>query len=132
MDEQTLGTFITIKRKERGITLRSLAKDTDISPVYLCNIEKGRRPMTNEDTLNKIAAVLLLSKEEKAVFLDLAAKTKNKPVVAADLPEYINERDVVRTALRTAQDVDATDEEWQEFINKLQKRMKKKKPEDNK
>jgi hypothetical protein len=83
--------------------------------------------MASRDTLEKTAAVLGLNKEEKAVFLDLAAKANNKPIVAADLPAYINERDVVRTALRTAQDVDATDEEWQAFINKLQKRMKKKK-----
>ena len=81
--------------------------------------------MTTEDILEKMAVVLLLDKTEKAQFLDLAAKTKSIPVVAADLPEYINERDIVRVALRTAKDVDATDEEWQEFIEKLQKRIKR-------
>ena len=59
------------------------------------------------------------------MLLDLAAKSKNISTVAADLPEYINERDIVRVALRTAKDVDATDEEWQEFIEKLQKRIEK-------
>ena len=78
--------------------------------------------MTAEDTLEKMAASLLLDKNEKALLFDLAAKSKGI-LVAADLPEYINERDIVRVALRTAKDVEATDEEWQEFITKLEKRM---------
>jgi hypothetical protein len=35
------------------------------------------------------------------------------------------ERDIVRVALRTAKDVDATDEEWQEFISRLEKRRRR-------
>ncbi|MCL2566405.1 MAG: helix-turn-helix domain-containing protein [Defluviitaleaceae bacterium] len=123
MDElQTLGSFITQKRTERDKTLRGVAREIGISPVYLCNIEKGRRPMNQEETLEKIANVLILGKEDRALLFDLAAKSKSI-LVAADLPEYINERDIVRVALRTAKDVDATDEEWQEFINKLEKRI---------
>jgi len=125
MLELTLGRFLTQKRAERDMTLRGFAKEVGISPVYQCNIEKGRRPMTAEDTLEKMASALMLDKEEKAQLFDLAAKSKSIPIVAADLPEYINERDIVRVALRTAKDVDATDEEWQEFIERLQKRIKK-------
>ena len=57
---------------------------------------------------------------------DLAAKAKNSTVVSQDLPDYIMERDIVRIALRTAKDVDATDEEWQEFIASLEARRRKK------
>jgi hypothetical protein len=96
-----------------------------ISPVYLCNIEKGRRPMTSESILEKMVSALMLGKDDKAKFLDLAAKSKNIPIVAADLPEYINERDIVRVALRTAKEAEATDEEWQDFVNRLQRRIKK-------
>ena len=63
MDEQTLGGYITQKRLKRDITLRGFAQMIGISPVYLCNIEKNRRPMTQEDTLEKMAAILLLSKD---------------------------------------------------------------------
>ena len=45
--------------------------------------------------------------------------------VSADLPEYIMERDIVRAALRTAKEVDATDEEWQEFIDRITQRGKR-------
>ena len=67
----------------------------------------------------------MLNKDEKAKMLDLLAKAQKRPSVASDLPEYINEHDIVRVALRTAKDVDATDEEWQEFIQRLQKRIKR-------
>jgi len=65
------------------------------------------------------ATVLILDKDDRALLFDLAAQS-NSILVAADLTEYINERDIVRVALRTAKDVEATDEEWQEFINKLE------------
>lgn len=58
------------------------------------------------------------------LFLDLAAASQ-KMKVPADLPEYIMERDIVRAALRTAKEVDATDEEWQEFIDRITKRTSK-------
>jgi len=105
-----------------------MAREIGISPVYMCNIEKGRRPLTSEETLEKIAAILILNKDERAMLFDLAAKSKSI-LVAADLPEYINERDIVRVALRTAKDVEATDEEWQEFIDKLEKRIVKDNPD---
>ena len=34
------------------------------------------------------------------------------------------ERDIVRVALRTAKEVDATDAEWQEFIDRITRRGK--------
>ena len=64
---------------------------------------------------------LHLSKEEQELLLDLAARPETMRV-SADLPEYIMERDIVRAALRTAKEVDATDEEWQEFIDRITKR----------
>jgi len=124
MADLTFGGFITQKREERDYTLRGFARMLDITPVYLCNLEKDRRRDPADEIVEKMAAFLLLDRDEKAEMLDLLAKAKKKPAVAADLPEYINERDIVRVALRTAKDVDATDEEWQEFIERLQKRVK--------
>lgn len=122
MDERTFGSFITQKREEHDLTLRGFAQRLGISPVYMCNIEKDRRPAP-DDFLDTMATLLLLDDEEKSEMLDLAAKSKSIPTVATDLPEYINEHDIVRIALRTAKHVDATDEEWQEFIERLQKRI---------
>lgn len=117
-EEMTFGTFVRSKRQLREYSLRGFAGELGISPVYMCNIEKDRRPAPTSDILMKMAALFLLDKAETELFFDLAARSRQERV-SRDLPDYIMERDIVRVALRTAKDVDATDEEWQEFIEKL-------------
>ena len=123
--EKTFGMFLTQKRKEKDISLRQFAAKMNLSPVYVCNLEKDRRPAPKEETLEKIAVFFTLDKTEREEMYDLAARSKSIPTVSSDLPDYIMDKDIVRVALRTAKDVDATDEEWQEFITKLNNRMKK-------
>jgi hypothetical protein len=72
------------------------------------------------DKLELVANILILNEEEKAIMLDLAGKKRNS--VAPDLPEYIMERDYVSAALRTARDLNASEEEWHKFIADLKKR----------
>jgi len=122
--EKTFGSFITEKRLRKEISLRQFAIKLDLSPVYVCNFEKDRRAAPKDDILDRIASLLMLNKEETEKMYDLAAKSKNIPTVSSDLPAYIMDKDIVRVALRTAKDVDATDAEWQEFIEKLNKRRK--------
>lgn len=123
--KETFGSFIKEKRLLRQISLRKFADLLDISPVYMCNMEKDRNPAPKDDILSHMAELLLLSEQEMETLYDLAAKSKSTPTVSKDLPEYIMDRDIVRVALRTAKDVDATDEEWQEFIAKLEARRRK-------
>ena len=52
--------------------------------------------------------------------LDLAGKKRN--AVAPDLPDYIIQRDYVSAALRTARDLDAGEEEWNQFVKELKER----------
>lgn len=121
----TFGIYLKFKRQERGISLRKFAEMLKISPVYMCNMEKDRNPAPSEDILERMVGLLKLTDEERTHFYDLAAKSKSTPTVSQDLPEYIMDRDIVRVALRTAKDVDATDEEWQEFISMLEARRRK-------
>lgn len=122
--EQTFGTFVRQKRMEQGLSLRRLAARLGLSPVYMSNIETDRKPAPSQENLDKLAEELHLSKADRELFLDLAAAS-HKMKVPADLPEYIMERDIVRAALRTAKEVDATDAEWQEFIDRITKRTPK-------
>lgn len=121
---QTFGAFVRQKRMALGISLRGLAARLGLSPVYMSIIETDRKPAPAKEHLDRLAEELHLSKEERELFLDLAAASQ-KMKVPADLPEYIMERDIVRAALRTAKEVDATDEEWQEFIDLITKRIPK-------
>ena len=121
----TFGGYLHSKRLERGISRRKFAEQSKISPVYMCNMEKDRNAAPSEEVLTRMADLLQLSDGERRYFYDLAAKSKTAPTVSQDLPAYIMERDIVRAALRTAKDVDATDEEWQEFIAMLEAKRKK-------
>ena len=103
---QNFGDFLQKKRTEKEITL------TDI--------EKDRRNPPEMEKLETIARILNLSDEDKAIMFDLAGKKRNS--VAPDLPEYIMERDYVSAALRTARDLDASEQEWLNFVEDLKKR----------
>lgn len=125
--KETFGSFITRKRKEREITLREFARRVGLSAEYVCNIEKCRKPAPAADVLAKISLVMNFSKDETEWMYDLAANSKNtENAVPEDLNGFLNDNRVVVTALRTAKDVDATDEEWQQFITMLKANRQKK------
>ena len=109
--EQTFGSFVREKRQSIGLSLRTLAAKLDLSPVYLSNIENDRRPAPTRAYLERLEQELHLSKVETEQMLDLAAKSQNNRV----------------SADRTAKEADATDQEWQEFIDRITQRAKKSK-----
>jgi Predicted transcriptional regulators len=113
------GDFIAKKREEKQITLRDMAKGLDITAPYLSDVEKDRRNAFDLDKLDTLAKILNLSDEDKILMYDLAGQRRN--TIAPDLPGYIMERDYVTTALRTARDLDATEEEWLWFMDHLKK-----------
>jgi len=125
MDYKTFGEFLNSKRMERRFTLRGFAGAMGLSAVYICDIEKDRKPAPPDERLVQIARVLLLDKRDIEIMRDLAAMSRARPTVSNDLPEYIMEHEIVRIALRTAKEADASDEEWQEFIEKLNSRRAK-------
>jgi len=125
-ESMTFGSFVRSKRMvlEPYISLRKMAELLDISPVYMSNIENDRNPAPKDDILENMATLLKLTKQETELMYEMAAKTKAYTAVPGDLPEYISAHEYARIALRVAKDVDATDTEWQEFIEKLQKRSR--------
>ena len=114
------GEFISKKRIEKKITIRKMAEMLNVSAPFLTDVEKDRRTPFDMEKLTQLASILNLSKEENALMLDLAGKKRN--AVAPDLPEYIMGRDYVSAALRTARDLDAGEEEWNQFVEELRKR----------
>ena len=118
----TFGEYLKQKRLDKEITLRGFAKLVDISPVYLCDLEKGRKAAPSMEVMQKMVSKLALNKEESERFYDLAAleQTAKNPI-PKDLYAFLKDNRVIVSALRTAKDLDATDEEWQDFIDKLRK-----------
>lgn len=110
------GEFLVQKRLQRGISAKWLADTLGISRVYMCDIEKGRRRISDK-LLQRLDELLLLSDEERYEMYDLAAISKN--AVSSDLLDYIMHNDVVRKALRVAQKNNVPDDTWREFIAQI-------------
>jgi transcriptional regulator with XRE-family HTH domain len=117
------GDFIAKKRKEKEISLRGMAELLDLSPAYWSDIEKGRRNPPNLNILHELAKVLGLSNGEIDMMVDLASEDRDE--IPMDLPDYIKESDLARTALRKARKksetsgTDATKKAWEDFIKAL-------------
>jgi len=116
-DNMTFGEFIVAKRRARDIPARQLADALGISPVYMCDIEKDRKYAVSREFLSKLANLLLLTETERELMYDLAAFSQKS--VSADLPEYIMEHKIVRTALRTAKKNEVAEEKWDTFISNI-------------
>ena len=129
--DSTFGAFIRDKRMrlDPDVSLRKMAELLKLSPVYMSNIETGRNAAPQDEVLVNLVRILKLNKQETELMYDLAAASKNYTTIPSDLPEYISTHAYAKIALRVAKDVDATDEEWLEFIDKLKKRSEEEKLE---
>jgi transcriptional regulator with XRE-family HTH domain len=123
-EDINFGAFVRKKRLEQDphISLRKMAQLLSLSPVYMSNIETGREAAPKKDFLDNLVRILKLNKQETELMYDLAAESKNYTAIPGDLPEYITTHEYAKIALRVAKDVDATDAEWIDFINKLKER----------
>jgi transcriptional regulator with XRE-family HTH domain len=120
ISEKTFGELLTFLREQKDVTLRELARGIGVSAPFLSDVEKGRRAALTAERLEKVVAVLHLDSEEKTALYDAAGKQKNS--IPPDLPDYIMEHEYVSAALRTARDLEASEEEWKRFVDDLRRR----------
>lgn len=118
------GRFIDEKRRGRStdgadIMLKDIAAAMGMTATYLSDIIKGRRNPPDMVLLEKIAAVLNLSSEEKEKMFDLAGQERDE--AAPDLPGYIMDKDIpnVRVALRRANDKKLGDDFWKKIVDQI-------------
>lgn len=117
--KNTFGAFISLKRLEKSISLRSFADAVGISPVYASHIERNMRSAPSVPILKRISNILVLNSDEEELMFDLAAKSKSQPTIAADLIEYINAYPTVTKVLRFAKRNNVDEKEWQIIIKLL-------------
>lgn len=123
-DKNLFGVFLKTKRKQKQLSLRELSKQIGIGHTYLLNIENGSKPPPNDELLKKIVAALHLGNEEKGIFFDLAAKSKQlrnskNYYLPTDVAEYISKTECAKKAIRTANDSGCSNEFWNELLKKL-------------
>lgn len=114
----TFGAYLTRHRNELGLTGKEFAAKLGISHTYYNTFETGKRNAPERDVLDAMADILMLSDTERTTLYDLAGQTRG--LVAADLPDYINDNPYVRVALRRARDINASADQWLRFIAQLE------------
>ena len=125
MSPNKFGEFVSERRKEKKISLRRMAELLDLSPSYWSDIEKGRRNPPNINKLQEIANILGISHAELDGMIDMASEDRDE--IPMDLPNYIKESNLARTALRKARKMDEvegksdiTEKAWKDFIKALE------------
>ena len=118
--DKSFGELLTQLREKKDKTLRELARAIGVSAPFLSDVEKGRRSALTAERIEKVAEVLQLDQDERNALFDAAGKQKNS--IPPDLPDYIMEHEFVSAALRTARDLDASEEEWKRFVEDLRRR----------
>lgn len=113
---ESFGEFIKARREALSKSIRGLAQELGMTPVYLCDIEKGNR-YAPEKYLGRMIEVLQISGDDVNCFYELAGKSRNDNF--PDLAEYIGKMEIVRVALRRARDLNISNLQWQNFIDEI-------------
>ena len=118
-DNLPFGEYVKQRREHLELTMRDFAESVQISPAYLCDIEKGyRNPPAKH--LDKFAEVLQITDaEELNKFYDMAGVGKNGQ--HADINSYIDGVPSARLALRVAKNKQFTDEQWLQLVEIIKK-----------
>ncbi|MBR7041366.1 MAG: helix-turn-helix domain-containing protein [Clostridia bacterium] len=123
MDRQGFGGFITRARLKKAMSLRETAEKLGISPMYLSDVERGRRSAFTLNKLRSFASITGLTGEETAEMFDLAGQDRGE--VSPDVSEYINGNSYICAALRTAKSLNADKDDWTKMLDELRQRKGK-------
>ena len=120
------GKYISDKRKEKGISLRTMAKDLDISISYLSDLEQGNKMPPNslkdkyKDLIIGIMEYLEMNAEDKETCLKYADNDLiKKGYVSNDITNYMEKTPLASVALRKAKDLNFSNDDWKKIINEL-------------
>jgi len=112
------GSYIRLKREEKGLSIRKMASILDISPIYLCSIELGKRkPPVNNNLLliYRIISVLSLSEEESNYAVDLAYASYGK--ISDEITSYLFSNDSAMEFLKMASELNLSNDFWTNLSN---------------
>lgn len=113
----SFGEFVVFKRKSKRLSARQLAYKLNISPNYLCEIEKGKKIFISDEILEQMKKILCNDTDEEKIFYELIALEQN--AIPKDIYQYILKEKHVQNALRLAQKLNIPEEEWDTFSTKI-------------
>lgn len=92
------GLYLRKLREDRNLRQADLAEKIGVSPVYISDIERGRRNPPDSEKLRIWVDQLSLSQDEASIFYDLVGNARgNAP---PDIMEYLNSNQAAISAIR--------------------------------
>ena len=119
------GELIKFKRLKdpRELSLKDVSSVLNISLSFLSDIEQGRRKPFDDEKIERFCAFLGLTDEDKALLYDLAARERRAvPGDIDDIMMYSEIGEMARFALRMSNAGIADENDWREFIRKIEKK----------
>ncbi len=111
------GQFISEQKRKHSLQSNELAEMLNISKGYLSQLEHGKRVCPDQELLIRMIEVFNLNEEERIIIFDLYEKASGK--LSPDIAEYVQSKDIVKKALRVAKAVNASDNDWEMFIDAI-------------
>jgi transcriptional regulator with XRE-family HTH domain len=132
MNEEGLRFCDYIKDKrlisKEEYTITQLAKHLNVSRMFYCDVENGRRGPFAGEKLELLAELLHLSEEETAKMYDLAGQFKgNLPYDIQSTLMNDTVGGLALTALRLSKGCDEPEAEWKQLIRELENKRGNKK-----
>jgi len=109
--DTTFGALLREKRQAAGVNQRELASKIKVDFSYISKLENDRLSPPAAETIVAICEVLDIAPEE---LLSAAGK------IPSDVQKTIGESQAAQQFLREAQQLDLSDEEWQQMRKSLQ------------
>ena len=109
------GQFISEQKHKHSLQSKELAEMLGISMGYLSQLEHGKRVCPDQELLKKMIEVFNLNEEESCLIFDLYEEASGK--LSPDIVEYVQSKEIVKRALRAAKVANATDSDWEMFID---------------
>lgn len=117
---QPFGDYLRGIRVQRGISMRTLAKELNMDVGNLSKIENGKmKPPMKEQFVDDISDILKLSKEEKERLIDISSHESGE--YPRDIKEMLKEHNYIPVLLRTISNKKLSDEEIRKLTEKLNK-----------
>lgn len=121
--------FLKEKRTNKGVSIRAMAADLDISVSYLSELESGAKlpPNSNKkgygDLIQRIIEYLKLNQEDENTMHKLADSVLgSNGYMPNDMTEYVKDMPVAMAALRKAKNANLSESQWQKIIEQMEKK----------
>ena len=127
-ENMRFGAFIRAKRIKdpRELTLKDISSVLGISGSLLSDIEQGRRRPFDSERIETFSEYLHLTESDRARLYDLAAReTGEVPSDIEDTMMFSPIGDLARHALRLSNEGVVDEDDWREFICRMEQKRGK-------